>query len=164
MRGMMVALLSASLAGSASADDCGPVRDAYRALKTLPTAEAYIECLEKGADASLGGLPAAEAVTTPTFGAIAPGNPNGMEIEDYLRLIKQLGGYSDYDWTRIMAGTFSSNEPMALVYDKDRLAPELREAQPFELKTPAQQGVSQYFVDQSTFNELSQFALEGGGQ
>lgn len=159
MRGMMVALLSASLAGSASADDCGPVRDAYRALKTLPTAEAYIGCLEKGAAGTLGPPLAGE---TPVFGPIAPGNPNGMEIEDYLRLIKQLGGYSDYDWTRIMSGTLSSNEPMALVYDKDRLAPELREARPF--MTPAEQGVSQYFVDQSTFNELSQFALEGGGQ
>jgi len=149
-------------AGAAQAA-CDVESSAYHAEKTLGTADAYIGCLEPlVATPGFGVLAPGVASginVTPTFGPVAPGNPNGMPVDEYLRQIKELGGYSDYDWTQVMASTMSADGSIAVVYDKDRVAPQYATEAPFVV-TSTSPNVKQYFVDPAKFRDLSEYALE----
>jgi hypothetical protein len=167
MRLTLVAVVFVAWAGSAQAA-CEVESGAYHAEKSLPKADAYISCFETAtATPTFAPLsptgPVVIATPTPTFGPITPGNPNGMPIDEFLRQVKEQGGYSDYDWTQIMASSISADGSMAVVYDKNALAPQYANEAPFEITAASPKfKLKQYFVDPGKFTELSQYALEGG--
>lgn len=151
-------------AGTAQAA-CDLESGAYHAEKSLPKADAYITCFEKSAITPIFGVPspgvASGGVVTPSFGPVAPGNPNAIPIDGYLRLIKEQGGYSDYDWTQIMASSISADGSMAVVYDKDKLAPQYATEAPFEVTAASPKAnLKQFYVDADKFQNLSDYALE----
>ncbi len=165
MRLLAPALMMAVIAGSAQAA-CEVESSVYREQKTLGAADAYIACFERTGALV---LPTSQRVTfgeiasgTPTFGPVAPGNPNGMPVTEYLRQLKELGGYSDFDWTQIMAETMTVDESFAVVYDKNRVAPQYADDQPFLIKATPQFKVDQFFADPAKFKGLSQLMLEAG--
>lgn len=147
-------------AGGAHAGDCSTLQQVYHSKKDLPAAQAYIACFEQVGFGVVASLPGSSApITTPSFWGPAPGNPNTMPIDQYLRQLKETGGYSDFEWSQALAGTLPDGS-VAVVYDKVKLAPQFRTIKPFEIPASGAYKADQYFVDESTFNDLSQFALE----
>lgn len=159
----MMALLVLGTSGAEAA--CDVEGGAYHSQKSLPTADAYIGCLEPLVATPGFGVVSpgfATGITvTPSFGPVAPGNPNGMPIEQYLQQIKAQGGYTDYEWTQVMASAMSTDASMAVVYDKNQVAPEYAAEQPFEVTAISPRAkLKQYFVDPAKFRDLSTYALE----
>lgn len=61
-----------------------------------------------------------------------------------------------------MAETMSIDDSIAVVYDKDRVAPQYAGELPFQIKATPQLRLKQYFVDPAKFRNLSQYALGAG--
>jgi hypothetical protein len=60
-----------------------------------------------------------------------------------------------------MASTMSANESIAVVYDKNVLAPQYATEPPFEITAGSPRfKLKQYFVDPAKFRDLSEYALE----